>query len=266
MFSTADTPASRSPSPESAKERTTPGISGLSSPDSFAYYDPESSSLRTSQATFDLGFTPSLPTLPAWGWMSGGELYERQTWGHPIKGPDSLSSQLQTPTTGSNRKSEKAMRSSTYGGYSSPPGLEDQVRALLPTPTAQTGGDGERPDGFRRLLAPELRRTLLPTPTGDDANNVTRESGDFQSLAREVHNLLPTPTTQDGENNAGPSQHRRNSKPLNVVAVDMTKNCPYCAPDEMCAVCLGVSTAPPSNGGSRSQAGLPPGQLTLEDA
>lgn len=29
--------------------------------------------------------------------------------------------------------------------------------------------------------------------------------------------LLPTPTTQDAANNGGPSQHERNSKPLNAV-------------------------------------------------
>ena len=31
--------------------------------------------------------------------------------------------------------------------------------------------------------------------------------------------VLPTPTTQDGKNNAGPSQFKRNSNPLNVEAV-----------------------------------------------
>jgi len=30
---------------------------------------------------------------------------------------------------------------------------------------------------------------------------------------------LPTPTVQDGKNNAGPSQYKRNTKPLNVEAV-----------------------------------------------
>jgi hypothetical protein len=32
-----------------------------------------------------------------------------------------------------------------------------------------------------------------------------------------VNALLPTPTTQDGRNTAGPSQHRRNTPPLNTV-------------------------------------------------
>ena len=33
--------------------------------------------------------------------------------------------------------------------------------------------------------------------------------------------LLPTPTVQDGANNAGPSQWERNSKPLNVAALEL---------------------------------------------
>lgn len=70
----------------------------------------------------------------------------------------------------------------------------------------------------------------LPTPTGDDANNVTRESGEFRSLAREVHRLLPTPTTQDGANTAGPSQHHRNSKPLNVTVTRLLPT-PVANPD-----------------------------------
>lgn len=33
--------------------------------------------------------------------------------------------------------------------------------------------------------------------------------------------LWPTPTTQDAKNNAGPAQHGRKSKPLNVVASEL---------------------------------------------
>ena len=32
-----------------------------------------------------------------------------------------------------------------------------------------------------------------------------------------IQKLLPTPTTQDGANTGGPSQHNRNSLPLNTV-------------------------------------------------
>jgi hypothetical protein len=107
-----------------------------------------------------------------------------------------------------------------------------------------------RLDGANRVTPTHLAfiTALLPTPTGDDANNVTRKSGDHQSLAREVHNLLPTPTTQDGANNAGPSQWKRNSHPLNVVA----------------AVLHGAPTNPRSDDGKTSPDCQHPSQLTIE--
>jgi hypothetical protein len=36
--------------------------------------------------------------------------------------------------------------------------------------------------------------------------------------------LLPTPTTQDAANNAGPAQWKRNSLPLNCIAVQIGEN------------------------------------------
>jgi len=39
---------------------------------------------------------------------------------------------------------------------------------------------------------------------------------DYQSLPNAVIDLLPAPTAQDGKNTAGPSQHRRNTLPLNT--------------------------------------------------
>lgn len=203
--STADTPASRSASQASAKARTTPGISGLSSPDSFAYYDPESSSLRTSQATFDLGFTPSLPTLPAWGWMSAGELFERPM-SEPLTSEHDSSSLLGTPNS---HERTHSPRSVDHGVQ-----LANQV-ALLPTPCSQEpGGTPERflerknRDGANRTAENgnlSLTHTvqLLPTPTTDDANNVTRASGTFDSLARTAHNLLPTPMANQENPGAG---------------------------------------------------------------
>lgn len=53
--------------------------SGPPSPAPLAFYDPSSSSWRTSQATFLSDSTPSSVTLPAWGTTHGGALYERST-------------------------------------------------------------------------------------------------------------------------------------------------------------------------------------------
>ena len=68
----------------------------------------------------------------------------------------------------------------------------------LPTPAAWDGARG-----------PDLARANRPNSGGMDLVTVTER-------------LLPTPTVQDGANNAGPSQWERNSKPLNVVAVELT--------------------------------------------
>ena len=68
----------------------------------------------------------------------------------------------------------------------------------------------------------------LPTPRSFLAHMygralpTTETRQNFQANLEEVIALLPTPTVQDGANNAGPSQWERNSKPLNVVAVELT--------------------------------------------
>ena len=60
--------------------------------------------------------------------------------------------------------------------------------------------------------------------------------------------MFPTPTTQDANNNAGPSQRKRNSDPLNVTAARIS---------------IGETTVRPSQDGNL----LPdphPDQLTIE--
>lgn len=119
------------------------GICGPSSLDSFAFYDPESSSLRTSQVTFDSGSTPCSPTLPEWGCMCGGELSERRTPELLTEGRG-CSALLPTPT---------AMDSRSSGGSNpSHVTLTDAVvRTSLGARTNQRFGAGNvRSDGQRR--------------------------------------------------------------------------------------------------------------------
>ncbi len=79
----------------------------------------------------------------------------------------------------------------------------------------------------RPTLAPLFDKArTLPTPLANShtgAGHQGREGGkNLQTVAAEVHALLPTVTTQDGANNAGPSQYKRNTLPLNtrVMAMD----------------------------------------------
>jgi len=72
------THASLSAKPESAEATPTRAIFGPSSPDSFAYFDPDSSCWKTSQATFLLDLEQYSETWPDSGTMRNGCVYERQ--------------------------------------------------------------------------------------------------------------------------------------------------------------------------------------------
>lgn len=75
--------------------------------------------------------------------------------------------------------------------------------ALLPTPNTMDGLPPREGEAYEL----NLRR-------GDPEGSRREMSGNLREVV--VHDLLPTITVQDGKNNAGPSQHERNTKPLNV--------------------------------------------------
>jgi hypothetical protein len=108
------------------------------------------------------GFSPLLPTPVA---ADGREKGGGGRWS-PTSAPleqtvkllptpnASLCNYEEQPETWEPRRAAAAERHGNNGiGMPLPIALK-----LLPTPTTQTGGDGERPDGFRCLLEPELRR------------------------------------------------------------------------------------------------------------
>lgn len=129
---------------------------------------------------------------------------------------------------------------------------------MLPTPDANYFNDGQSVEAYlerkRRELAKgyngngggtalamaaklmhegidadEWKRQLLPTPSASDHTGGEGETRAARQEAgrtggaslRDLEHLLPTPTTQDSANTAGPSQHERNSEPLNVVATKL---------------------------------------------
>ena len=139
--------------------------SGLTSATPFAFYDPDSRCLRTSQATFLWDSTPSSPTLPPSGSMSSGRLYERATLGPATADSDCSSS--------------------------------------LPTPTARDHKDGAgttwRPE---KCKLPHTIGTLLPTPTAQAAKHATDDRGpgslDDFNLWSVATRMMPTPTARLG--------------------------------------------------------------------
>ncbi len=140
------------------------GTSGRTSQTPFAFYDPESRSLRTSQGTFGWDSTPSSLTLPASGSMRSGALYAHQ---------------------------RSALPTLAVGSSSSP---------LLPTPrTSDMNGAGRHGDGGMDL---RTAIALLPTPRASDGEkggpNQRGSKGDL-ALPAAVVQLLPTPTASDGD-------------------------------------------------------------------
>jgi hypothetical protein len=145
----------------------------------FAYYDPASSSWRTSQGSL-LPDSESLPpTWPRSGMWADGAASELLISERHTGGSES-SSLLPTPSAYESTPTEE---------------FSEEVRESLTDPHKRLYLPGRKWHAQRTLA--RMAGALLPTPTGDDANNVTRESGDFQSLAREANKLLPTPVVTD---------------------------------------------------------------------
>ena len=158
----------------------------------FAYYDPDTSSVRTSQATFPWDSTPSSPTLPPWGSMRGGELYERPT---------------PAPLTAAR---DCSLLLGTQAGQ-----LEGQVtHLLLPTPVADHSRVLPQPGTDYQSL-PNVAVSLLPTPTASrlesnrwgpaNTGPAAKPLGQVMVEMADVP-LLPTPAVNDMGRGKTPEQ------------------------------------------------------------
>jgi hypothetical protein len=159
-----------------------------------AQYDPDGRCWKTSEVTSLWALPMSSLTLPTWGCLRDGALYELPTPERPTIERDCSS--LPTPTA-----------SDTNG-----PGLHGTggpdlrtVITTLPTPKA---GDGERGRDLPRLRADTQSRELatavvnLPTPTSQAAKHPTMDdrgpgTPDDANLWSVVGRLLPTPAVND---------------------------------------------------------------------
>lgn len=129
---------------------------GTSSPAPFAYYDPESSSWRTSQVSLLEDSTSSSPTWPKWGTTAAGAASEPPTSALPTDASAS-SLLLPTPRVASERSGRGAM-------------VENQQWSSVALAQALEIARGELPREFRSWdevpgeLGIMARENLLPTP------------------------------------------------------------------------------------------------------
>jgi len=166
----------------------------------FAIWHHDSSSWRTSEATSLWDLELSSLTLPTWGGLHDGELYELPMPELPISGPDFSS--LPTPRT-----------SDTNGaGRHGDGGLDLRTAVtLLPTPTTQDkvgvrgDFDWDSPNQTLREVV-----TLLPTPNAADGNGGGRlnSRGHQRTLPGTVRDMTLTgpptpPRSTDGKASSG---------------------------------------------------------------
>lgn len=259
------------------------GTSGRTLPVPFGFYDPDTRSLRTSRTTFDSASTLSCATLPTSGSMLSGALYARTRSGPRISAAGSSSSPLlPTPrTSDTNGAGEHG-----EGG----PDLRTAV-SLLPTPNASDAKgsgstQGRERDGRPRPLSdadlPEVVN-LLPRPRasgGEKGGPNQRGSKGDLALPSTVVQPLPTPTVADsrGTRNAtsgrtNPDSAHHTGTTLNDLAFSgELLPTPTAADGDRTSTTysrgnptlIGAVSPPPSGGGKRSRAVVPPGQLTID--
>ena len=96
------------------------------------------------------------------------------------------------------------------------PGWETYSAAWPSSGSLRSGACSQQPEAERRTS--DGGSSFWPTPTQADGMGGPGNSGRDGGLnLRSAVKMLPTPTAQDAANNGGPSQHRRDTLPLNAV-------------------------------------------------
>jgi hypothetical protein len=177
-------PASPSVLPDSARVCQTPDSSGEILSALLARWSPDTSFLRTCQASLPLmGELSSIASFPRWS--SSGSI---------VNGTYSV-------------RRKRVPRTAASAGSAWPtPDAGVSTRS-----NTSPGPAGERPNLAK--LAP-----MWQTPGTDSFRSRGGDRKDEMGLDQQAR-LWATPTVQDGKNTAGPSQFGRNSHPLNVEAV-----------------------------------------------
>ncbi len=199
--------------------------SGSSTLGSFAYFDPNSSSWKTSALSLFEGSTKFSGTWPPSGTMRSGRCSERVVSAHRT-GESACSyspvHKAEFPTPSATAYGSSGNGTGNNVESRGRPSLETMAKqGLWPTPTDDSSSGTTLP------LAATTGR--WPTPTAGDA----KASGSRNLEGSKAHagvsltdavlgtgavrpRRFATPTTQDGHNNGSPSQQARNSPPLNA--------------------------------------------------
>jgi hypothetical protein len=195
-------------------------------------WDRDSQSWKTSEATSLWALTLSSLTLPTWGGLHDGELYEHPTPELLTSGLDSSS--LPTPTGDDANNVTRAS-----GQYQSL--TRTVMTSLLPTPAVNDMGEGKTLEWWDDWAPRQKSSDGRPAPHG-------------KSLAIEAMRLLPTPTVQQGRNETSgrqPGSQHHDGKTLMDWAWEISE-------------WPGATTAPPSPDGSTSRDDPHPHLLSLE--
>ena len=215
----------------------------------FARWSP---SLKTWTATGLWDLPTSLGTLPKWGCLQDGELFEQPKPERPTGESESLL--LPTPTM---QDGENTAGPSQLNRNSLP--LNTLV-TLLPTPTVMDMGSNYTPEEWQAWKAQQRAAhqngnghgasltqeaiSLLPTPTAQAAKHGETPDLTANSFGHnlwDLPHLLPTPTATDVGKHAGQPRHKRIGHQARIA--DVIEYLPQWN---------GVNTARPSADGSAS--------------
>lgn len=190
---------------DSGKEKKMSDISGRSFGTPLARYDRDTRSWRTSEATCLWDLPMCLETLPNWGCLHDGVLYEQPTPEPPIV--EHASSSLPTPKAADGERGRDLPR---LRPDQSARELATAV-GLLATPTAWLGrrpahavGNPSRwHDAARSNELSDQIATILPTPMARDYKDVSLPprlwgpKAFHEELPTVIARLLPTPAVND---------------------------------------------------------------------
>ena len=160
-------------------------------------WDHDSRSWKTSEATSLWALTLSSLTLPTWGGLHDGELFELPTPALATSEPDCSS--LPTPVADNSRGLPQPGTA-----YSS---LPNAVVTLLNTPRARLEGNSLIRDRGHGFLEEQIAN--LPTPTSRDWKG-HNQRGDDTCLTGA---LLPTPTSQAAKHGELSPVERKGNRP-----------------------------------------------------